>query len=257
MIIKTNVRAMSQKELKKLPLYSMFQKVSKHYDLLNKLLTWGLDKRWRTRTVKECLSSRPSTILDLCTGTGDMALLLAKTSEYPVKIKAVDFSDEMLKIARIKLADRLGKDIELLRQNAADLELKDETFDAVTVSFAFRNMTFKNPNVKKHISEILRVLKPGGLCFILESSQPENPIFRFFYHRYIRLFAKPLGTLISKNPSAYYYLANSMINHINSEELTALLISEGFNNVRTIRFLSGITVLHIASKDTGLCKGRI
>lgn len=226
----------------------MFQKVPKQYDFLNKLLTWGLDKRWRARTMKECLAARPAKVLDLCTGTGDMALLLTKMSDYPVQVTAADFSPEMLKVAQTKLADRLGKDIELSLQNAADMTFKDGTFDAVTVSFAFRNLTFRNRNTRKHISEILRVLKPGGVCLILESSQPKNTILRFFYHRYIQLFAKPAGTLISRYPPAYHYLANSMINFFNPDEVSTLLTGAGFESVRTIRFLGGIIALYMAKK---------
>lgn len=247
--MKSDSPAMSRKEFKNLPLYSMFQKVPKHYDFLNKLLTMGLDKRWRVRTVKECLSSKPSKVMDLCTGTGDMALLLTKMSDYPVKVIAVDFSEEMLKIAQTKLAGRLGKGIELSCQNAADLKFKDRTFDAVTLSFAFRNLTFRNPNTRKHISEILRVLKPGGICLILESSQPKNVILRFFYHQYIQFFAKPVGILISKYPTAYHYLTNSMIKFFNPNEVSTLLTVEGFKSVKTIRFLGGIIALYIAKKN--------
>jgi len=249
MVMKRNSQIVRKKIFNNLPLYSIFQKIPARYDRLNRLMTWGLDKKWRERTVKECLSLKPKAILDLCTGTGDMALLLAEKSDYPVKITAVDFSNEMLKIARIKLSDRLGKDIELYCQNAANLKFKDETFDAVTVSFGFRNLTFRNPNASKHIGEILRVLKPGGICLIVESSQPENAIIRFFYHLYIRFIVKSFGTIISKYPPAYRYLANSMINYFSPDEMSALLIREGFKSVKPIRFLGGATALYIARKN--------
>ncbi len=212
------------------PLHGMFSDVPPRYDLINSIITWNMDKRWRKLAALACLSSRPSRILDLCCGTGDLALSIARLADYPVEIKGLDFSHSMLERAEQK-ATRLNRNILFAQGNVDNLPFPSNYFDCIGISFAFRNLTYKNPLIKEHLSEIVRVLNPGGRLVIVESSQPESKLIRTLDHFYFRFFVARVGNWVSGNQGAYHYLAESASRYFTPSELKELLTKSGFKTV--------------------------
>ncbi len=145
------------------PLHRMFTAVPRRYDLINHIITWGLDKRWRWKAARECLTLQPGKVLDLCCGTGDLAINLARLTKNNVELTGIDYSQPMLEIAT-KKAEPLarGRKVSFIHGDAANLPFPDGYFDCVGISFAFRNLTYKNPLAQRHLAEVLRVLIPGG-----------------------------------------------------------------------------------------------
>ncbi len=213
------------------PLYSMFTDIPPRYDLINRLITWGMDSGWRKKAAEECLATRPQKILDLCCGTGDLAITIAKAADYPVVIKGFDYSQPMLDIARQKAALEHGKNISFTQGEAAKMPFPEAEFDCIGISFAFRNLTYKNPLAKAHLAEIVRVLKPGGRCVIAESSQPRQKVIRELYHFYMRQYVYRVGAWLSGNKAAYRYLAESSSRYYSPAELEDLLLKSGFTKV--------------------------
>lgn len=213
----------------KKPLYGIFTKIPPRYDLINHLITWGMDNRWRQRAAKECLASHPEKVLDLCCGTGDLAIYIAKMSASNVEITGVDYSQPMLDIA-VQKAQKMGVGgrISFRYGDVANLPFPDNYFDCIGISFAFRNLTYKNPLTKQFLSEILRVLRPGGKFIIVETSQPRSALIRKLSHLYIRWFVYPLGYAVSGNKGAYQYLAKSAEDFYIPDEIKELLLNAGF-----------------------------
>jgi demethylmenaquinone methyltransferase / 2-methoxy-6-polyprenyl-1,4-benzoquinol methylase len=230
------------------PLHKMFTRVPPSYDFLNRLLTFRLDESWRKHTVKACLANNPENVLDLCTGTGDLALKLKKYAGKNIKITALDYSRPMLQEAKRKAVKRKIEGIEFIRGDAASMPFPDSHFDSIGIAFAFRNLTYHNPDKDIFLGEIIRVLKPGGHLVIIETSQPENRILRFLFHFYLRFIAVPIGGLISGQYGAYKYLAHSARTYFNSEELGNILIHAGFKSVQCKPKLGGISTLYLAEK---------
>ena len=214
------------------PLYGMFTAVPPRYDLINHLITWGLDKRWRWQAARECLTSQPGKVLDLCCGTGDLAINLARLAGNHVELTGLDYSQPMLEIATQK-AERLavGEKVSFVYSDAANLPFSDGYFDCIGISFALRNLTYKNPLAQRHIAEILRVLSDGGRLVVVETSQPRAKLIRKLYHLYLRWFVSRMGYLLSGNRGAYHYLAESAARFYTSEELGELLVIAGFRQV--------------------------
>jgi demethylmenaquinone methyltransferase/2-methoxy-6-polyprenyl-1,4-benzoquinol methylase len=233
----------------KKPLYSIFTTVPDRYDLINRIFTWGLDRRWRLKAARLCLESQPQKILDLCCGTGDLAISLAQMANSPTKIIGLDYSQPMLDKAAEK-ANRLilKTKIDFVHGDVTDLPFPDNNFDCIGISFAFRNLTYKNPNTTRYLSEIFRVIKKGGRFVIVESSQPPNRFIRKLDHIYLRTFVRWMGTFISKNKPAYVYLTESARKFYTAEELSDLLAQTGFSKVSIKRLLLGATAIHVAVK---------
>jgi demethylmenaquinone methyltransferase / 2-methoxy-6-polyprenyl-1,4-benzoquinol methylase len=231
------------------PLHGMFSDVPPRYDLINGVITWNMDKLWRNLAARACLSSQPEHFLDLCCGTGDLALAVSRLSARPVEIHGLDFSQPMLERASKKAA-RLGpgNSIHFVQGEAAKLPYSDGYFDCLGISFAFRNLTYKNPLVREHLAEMARVLKPGGRCVIAESSQPESKLVRSLYHIYMRRFVSTAGRLLSGNKKAYTYLAESASRFYNPTELRHLLLGSGFRAVSYQPLLFGAAGIHVAVK---------
>lgn len=227
----------------------MFTTVPRHYDLVNNVITWSLDERWRKKAATECLASQPEKALDLCCGTGDLAIYLARLSQNNVELTGLDYSQPMLDIANAK-AQKAGVDnrISFIYGDAASLPFPDGHFDSVGISFAFRNLTYKNPLVNQYVAEVVRVLKPGGKFVIVETSQPRSKLIRKLFHLYLRWFAFGMGYLISGNKGAYYYLAESASRFYTPGEIEELLLSAGFRQVRYQPILFGAVGTHIAVK---------
>jgi demethylmenaquinone methyltransferase/2-methoxy-6-polyprenyl-1,4-benzoquinol methylase len=230
-------------------LHDVFTAVPPHYDLINHLMTWGLDVRWRQLAVRQCLASQPRRVLDLCCGTGDLAVNLARLAGNSTEVIGIDYSQPMLEIAS-KKAERMGDrgKLSFVFGDIASIPFPEAYFDCIGTSFAFRNLTYKNPLDGRYIAEVLRVLNTGGRFVIVETSQPKSRLIKKLYHLYLRYFVFRLGWLISGNREAYHYLADSAENHYSPEELKELLIKAGFRQVSFRRLLLGAASIHIAIK---------
>jgi demethylmenaquinone methyltransferase / 2-methoxy-6-polyprenyl-1,4-benzoquinol methylase len=230
------------------PLYRIFTAVPPSYDLINRIFTLRLDERWRKVAAKDILAENPVKIMDLCTGTGDLAIRLAKMTDGKTEITGYDYSQPMLDLARKKAA-RAGKDaIKFIQGDAAEMPFPENYFDSIGIAFAFRNLTFKNHDTERFLKEILRVLKPGGRFVIVESSQPQYSWLKFLFRLWTRFFVYPVGSLVSGNRPAYKYLSYSVINYFMPEEICALLKRFGFSEVNFKRLTGGISALHVAVK---------
>ncbi len=226
-------------------LHRMFKAVPPRYDLINHIITWGFDKRWRRQAAGECLASHPEKVLDLCCGTGDLAISMAQLAEDNIELIGVDYSQPMLEIAARK-AESSG--ISFVNGNAASLLFPDGYFDCIGISFAFRNLTYKNPLAGSCIDEVLRVLKAGGRFVIVETTQPESKLIRKLYHLYLRWFAFRVGSYLSGNKGAYRYLAESAARFYDSGEVKELLTTAGFRHVYFKPLLFGVAGIHVAIK---------
>jgi demethylmenaquinone methyltransferase / 2-methoxy-6-polyprenyl-1,4-benzoquinol methylase len=231
----------------KKPLYGVFTAIPPRYDLINTLITWNMDRRWRKNAALTCLKSRPAKILDLCCGTGDLAITIATLADYKPEIQGLDYSQPMLEIAGQKSA-ALQKKIRFIQGDASHLPFAKEEFDCVGISFAFRNLTYKNPLVDAHLSEILRVLKKDGRFMIVESSQPTNRLIRALNHFYMRAYVANLGAWISGNRPAYHYLAESACRYFSPKEMKDFLIAHGFTKVDYQPLFFGAAGIYVAFK---------
>jgi len=230
------------------PLQEYYSRIYKSYDLVNSLFTFGLDKKWRKHTVQACLSTQPGQILDLCCGTGDLALGLAQAAAPGTTITGYDLNPDMLKIARQKAAGITGPGIDFIRGDVAAMPFADHEFDCITIGFGFRNLTWQNPGSEKHLSEMSRVLKPGGRLLILESADPENRIIGFFYRIYLRIILVPLGGLLSGDWRAYRYLAGSSAGFYGIASLQSMMNKHRLHLSPVRKYLFGSVNLLIAFK---------
>lgn len=230
------------------PLYDMFNSVPPRYDRVNSVITWGMDRGWRRAAARECLAGRPARVLDLACGTGDLAVNLARLGPESLEITALDYSEPMLDLARKKAAHLPGRKPAFVQGDAAALPFPDGQFDAVGISFAFRNLTYKNPLAPAFLSEVLRVLSPGGRFVIVETSQPESGLIRKLFHLYLRIYVRRVGSLVSQNRGAYTYLAASAARFYNAAEIRTLLTGAGFREVKTRYRLFGAVAVYTAFK---------
>ena len=231
------------------PLHRMFTAVPPRYDLINHIMTWGLDKQWRREAARECMVAQPHKVLDLCCGTGDLAINIAHLSKDNVELMGIDYSQPMLDIAirKAELQAR-GKKVSFVYGDAANLPFRDGYFDCVGISFAFRNLTYKNPLAQRYLAEVFRVLNKGGRFVIVETSQPKSNLIRKLYHLYLRWFVFVLGYLISSNRGAYYYLAESASRFYNAGEVKDMLLTVGFRKMSFRPLLLGAVGIYTATK---------
>ena len=225
----------------------MFTAVPRRYDLVNHVITWCLDARWRRQAAKECLATRPQKILDLCCGTADLALNLAKLSDRDTQVTGLDYSHPMLQIAARKAAAG-ARNLSLIHGDVTSLPFPDGYFDSAGISFAFRNLTYQNPLTERYLTEILRVLAPGGRFIIVESSQPRSWLVRQLFHFYLRGFVAPVGYWLSGNRGAYRYLVESARRFYGPDEVKKLLLTTGFKEVSYQPLLLGAAGIHTAVK---------
>ena len=223
---------------------SMFATVAPRYDLLNHVLSAGVDIVWRRATVrslKRVLSSPSSVVADLCCGTGDLALALKKASAG--RVLGTDFCHPMLQRAREKSL-RLGRAAAFLEADTLRLPFRDASLDAVTIAFGFRNLV----NYRRGVQEMHRVLRPGGMVAILEFSHVTWPVFGPLFRAYFRRVLPRLGALISGVQGPYQYLPDSVSRFPDQDALSALLSEEGFTGVRYRNFTGGVAALHLGEK---------
>lgn len=234
-------------ERRQTPLNRIFGAIPGQYDLINRLFTWDMDKSWRQQLVYTLLNLNPKKVLDIGCGTGDLSISIALQSQGGLEITGYDFSKPMLKIAAQKAKKMVPNDnLNFIHGEVSRMPFSDETFDCVGISFALRNLIFENPLAEKHLSEIIRVLKPGGSCLIVESSQPRNKIIRLLNHLYLRTYVYGVGILISSNRDAYQYLVQSAIHFYTPEEVETLFLAAGFRqfSFRPL-FFGAVGIYHI------------
>jgi demethylmenaquinone methyltransferase / 2-methoxy-6-polyprenyl-1,4-benzoquinol methylase len=230
-------------------LHGMFTSVPPRYDLVNRIITLGQDKRWRKLAAQACLDGNPYVVLDLGCGTGDLALNIALLAEKDIRITGLDYSLPMLELAKRKTEKAgVGEKVAFIHAEATKVPFEDGHFDRVGISFAFRNLTYKNPLYELHMGEVLRVLKPGGHFVIVESSQPQNRLIRALCHLYMRSFVKATGIILTGNRGAYRYLAESMVDYYSPEEVREMLLRVGFSDVTYRPLFLGAAGLHVATK---------
>jgi demethylmenaquinone methyltransferase/2-methoxy-6-polyprenyl-1,4-benzoquinol methylase len=221
----------------------MFDNISGNYDGLNRVISFGVDTKWRKKVLKLVSDKNPETILDIATGTGDLAILMANTSAK--KIIGLDISAGMLEVGRKKIeAKNLSAKIELILADSENMPFEDHTFDAITVAFGVRNFE----HLEVGLAEILRVLKPGGIFVILETSNPTKFPFKQGYVFYTRYILPLIGKLFSKDDSAYGYLSESASVFPFGEVLNNILRKIGFIDVTAMPQTFGVATIYSASK---------
>jgi demethylmenaquinone methyltransferase/2-methoxy-6-polyprenyl-1,4-benzoquinol methylase len=223
----------------------MFVRIAPRYDLLNHLLSLDIDKVWRRRVARRfsaVLRDPSARVLDLCCGTGDLAMAFRKEAPSGAEIVGSDFVPEMLVRARAKAAS--GANMKFVEADALALPFSDASFDLVSCSFGFRNLA----NYERGLVEIHRVVKPGGVAAILEFAEPKGKLFGGLYRFYFRRVLPRVGGLISGNSSAYTYLPNSVSKFPTPEALQEQFFQSGYKDVSFERWTGGIVTLHTARK---------
>jgi len=224
---------------------NMFDAIAPRYDLLNHVLSVGLDVRWRNVAVDALDLPPGARVLDLCTGTADLALT-AVTRGRNASVVGVDFAAEMLRRADEKVRHAAeGRTIRLIRGDAARIPLADGCCDAATIGFGIRNVAHPD----RALAEIARVLRPGGRLAILEFGQPRIPGIRTLYSWYFRYLLPLVGRLVSKHDSAYSYLPASVGTFPPPDEFARLMAATGFSQVRPVPLTFGVVYLYIAVKS--------
>lgn len=228
---------------KKEQVTKMFDNISGEYDNLNRVISFGFDVKWRNNVVDFVKETSPETILDIATGTGDLAISLAKTEAK--KIVGLDISDGMLEVGRKKIVKKnLNSTIEMVIGDSENLPFESNSFDAITVAFGVRNFE----HLDKGLSEILRVLKPKGIFVILETSVPTKTPFKQGYNLYTKYMLPLIGKLFSKDRSAYSYLSESASLFPFGEGLNNILREIGFIEVKDHPQIFGVATIYTASK---------
>ncbi len=222
----------------------MFDTISGEYDGLNRMISLGLDQKWRANVVDMIAATHPDTILDIATGTGDLVIQMAQKTDAK-KLIGLDISSGMLEIGKLKVTkEDLDSRIEMILGDSENLQLDDDCIDAVTVSYGVRNFE----DLEKGLSEIRRVLKPGGILVILETSVPEKFPFKQGYFFYSKLIVPALGKLFSKDKIAYGYLSESASKFPYGERFNNILKKVGFNNVNHYLQFHGASTIYKAIK---------
>lgn len=223
---------------------AMFDRISGVYDLMNRVMTGGMDGRWRAFAARQVALRAGEHALDLGCGTGDMAIAIARHSPPDTRIVGVDFSEGMLEIGRRKLARRgLSERIELRQGDVLRLDLPDDAFDAVCSAWLARNLS----DIPAGFREMRRVTRPGGRVVCLEMSHPYNPIFNWGYHLYFDRLVPLLGGLIGKSADAYSYLPSSVVSHPDAPTLKGIMEDAGWEDARYYYLLGGVVAVHVAT----------
>lgn len=231
---------------KKEQVADMFNQIAGRYDFLNRFLSGGIDIYWRKKAIAELKAINPKYLLDVATGTADVALMSMKYLT-PEKIIGIDISTGMLDLGREKIAKAMLNDrIELLEGDSETIKSPDNSFDAVTVAFGVRNFE----HLRIGLKEMHRVLKPGGKLVVLEFSRPKQTGFKGIYAWYMKLIAPGIGKLVSKNKAAYQYLNESVQAFPEGEDFLNILQETGYTNTYLKTLSLGICTIYCGSKST-------
>lgn len=226
-------------------LQKIYSEVTHRYELINHVLTFGLDILWRRKAAHEAAKADGSLWLDICTGTGEMAQSLSRLSKDGVRIIAADFCLPMLAEATKK---PYGQPVFSILTEASSLPFPDETFDLITISFATRNINPQREVLINHLREFWRVLKPEGRFVNVETSQPSIGIIRNLFHFYIKLAVKPVGFFLSGSKAGYAYLSSTITRFYSAKEFSYVLSRAGFSRVTFRHLLFGVSAIHTAIK---------
>ena len=228
---------------KKSQVSEMFNGISGQYDQMNRLITFGVDLKWRKRLIQKVASTHPQRVLDVATGTGDLALAIAKETE--AQVIGLDISPGMLAVGDKKIQTaHLERRVEMILGDSESIAFDDHSFDAVTVAFGVRNFE----HLELGLQEIKRVLKPGGMLAILETSVPTNPIFKVGYLLHTRLMLPLISKLFATDKRAYSYLVASASSFPYNEAFTAILKKVGFSKAYYQRQTFGAACIYYATK---------
>ena len=228
---------------KKEQVTQMFDTISGNYDGLNRVISFGIDVKWRKKVLQLVTEKNPETILDIATGTGDLAILMAKTNAK--NIIGLDISSGMLEVGKKKIAEKkLDSVIEMVLGDSENMPFPDNHFDAITVSFGIRNFE----TLETGLQEILRVLKPNGIFVILETSVPVKTPFKQGYRLYTKFILPIIGKLFSKDNVAYGYLSESASVFPFGEQLNNILRKIGFIEVVAMPQTFGVATIYTATK---------
>jgi demethylmenaquinone methyltransferase/2-methoxy-6-polyprenyl-1,4-benzoquinol methylase len=229
---------------KKQQVSKMFDNIAPYYDFLNRLLTLRIDVLWRKKAIKELEATQPKRILDVATGTADVTIMMAKQLKVD-KIIGMDISKEMLAVGRKKvLKKELADTITLEHGDSENLPYEDNSFDAATVAFGVRNFE----DLKKGLSEIKRVIKPGGQLVVLEFSKPTMFPFKQGFNFYFKYILPLIGRITSKDPKAYDYLYRSVQVFPDGDAFLDILQQTGFNNTKCKQLSLGICSIYTAQR---------
>ncbi|WP_136466399.1 bifunctional demethylmenaquinone methyltransferase/2-methoxy-6-polyprenyl-1,4-benzoquinol methylase UbiE [Flagellimonas onchidii] len=228
---------------KKEQVKQMFDTISDDYDGLNRVISFGIDLKWRRKVVSILKKKAPKNILDIATGTGDLAIAMTATGAE--KIIGLDISPGMLEVGKAKISSKSLQDtIEMIVGDSENLPFDDNTFDAITVAFGVRNFE----NLEKGLSEILRVLKPSGSFVVLETSVPIKTPFKQGYRFYTKYILPTIGKIFSKDRSAYAYLSESASVFPHGEAFNNILGKIGFIGIENKPQTFGVASIYVATK---------
>lgn len=230
---------------KKHQVEQMFDRISPNYDLINRILSLGIDVQWRKKLTRSLAKHSPNRILDVATGTGDLAILSAQKIPK-AQIIGIDFSQGMLHLAREKVVEKkLDERIKMINSDSERIPFKKDYFDAVTVAFGIRNFE----DISAGLLEMHRVLTPKGHLMILEFSTPTNSVIKMFYSLYSRYILPFIGSVLSNDKAAYVYLKESAAAFPYGKEMEGILLKAGFHHVQMIPLTFGIATIYIAKKE--------
>lgn len=222
----------------------MFDSIAPAYDWMNRAMTFGIDKSWRRKAVKLITKEKPRHIVDIATGTGDLAIIMAKKMPQ-AKVTGLDLSEGMISIGRVKVeCNELADRVELLCGDCLAMPFEADSADVVTVAYGVRNFE----HLDRGYAEMYRVLKPGGMLCVLELSTPVNRCVKPFYRFYTRCLIPVVGRLISKDRRAYSYLPESIAAVPQGEHMLEIIREAGFTNARFRRLTFGVCTLYTAIK---------
>lgn len=229
---------------KKQQVAEMFNDIAFKYDFLNRFLSVGIDVSWRKKGIHQLKEIKPQQVLDVATGTADVALLTYKILQ-PQKIIGIDISEGMLNIGKKKIEEQnLQHVIQLQKGDSEKIDFNDNTFDAITVAFGVRNFE----NLEKGLQEMLRVLKPNGKLVIMECTQPKQFAFKGFYNIYMNIIAPRFGKMFAKNKQAYQYLNNSIQAFPEGKTFLNVMEKAGFNKTYLKTLSLGLCTIYCGSK---------
>ena len=238
------VKPYDESAAKKEQVSQMFNNIAPYYDLLNRTLSLGIDRTWRKKAIRRLTTHKPVKVLDVATGTADLALEIQRQLDCE-QVIGVDISNEMLEIGRKKVSKKgLDDRITLVSGDSENLQFQDNTFDAVTVAFGVRNFE----NLKKGLAEIHRVLKPGGRIIVLEFSRPRIFPFKQLFNAYFRYLLPLIGRFTSKDKRAYSYLYESVQAFPDREDFLGELQTVGFQKGEFQSLTLGISMIYEATK---------
>ena len=228
---------------KKEQVAKMFDTISNEYDGLNRVISFGIDIKWRKKVVQLVSKQNPNSILDIATGTGDLAINLTDTKA--TKIVGLDISEGMLEVGRKKIEKlQLQKQIEMVYGDSENIPYENDSFDAVTVAFGVRNFE----NLEIGLSEIYRILKPGGIFVVLETSVPTKTPFKQGYNLYTNYIMPTIGKIFSKDKSAYKYLSDSAAAFPYGKAFNNILEKTGFIDIENKPQTFGVASIYVSKK---------